>query len=921
MNAFLRLRKASAVALACLLLAGALPAATARADATFQTLPFAQNWSNAALITTDDSWGGVLAITGYLGDDASTTAAGVDPQTILAANATIDVNANQTNPNTNTSGGVAEFDQLANPVIALQGSATADAPSLVIGLNTTGQSTIRVNYNLRDVDGSADNAAQAVALQYRVGTSGNFTNIPAGFVADATIAGTATKVTAVSTLLPAAVDNQAQVQLRIITANATSSDEWVGIDDVAVFVDDGRPFITTQPQSQAITSGASVTLSVVAVGSAPLSYQWYVGASGDASNPISGATGSSFTPSPNLTATTAYWVRVTGAVTPPVDSQTATVTVDAPPCSTAATPIASIQGSGTDSPFVNQTKVVSGTVVGLYQGSGFFVQDSGDSNLATSDGIFVFIPTSNVFSTVAITVGDSVEVAGTVKEFNGQTEIDTVTALDKCGSGPVVQPLALTLPEQTNGDLERYEGMLVTIPQTLTVEQNFFQGRYGQVTLGVGRLFQPTNLFRPGTPEAQALADLNARSLIVLDDARSGQNPNPIPYIGTDSTLRAGDTTSNLTGVLDFGPINSDSAIRDYRLQLTMPVSFTRANPRPAVPADVGGNVKVASANVLNYFTTLDAGSNQCYTSSGPSDCRGANTAVEFTRQRTKIISELLTLDADVVGLMEMENNGPTAVGDLVAGLNAIAGSGTYTVAVEPTNDPISDTTRLGGDAIKVAMIYKPGKVTPQGAALSSADSVFSRAPFAQAFKLNANGLVFSVIVNHFKSKGSCPSSASDPNADKGDGQGCWNALRVQQAQALLALIGTVKQASGSNDVLVIGDLNSYGKENPVQALTDGGLVNELAKRITNPYSYVFDGLAGYLDHALATASLDAKVSGVTEWHNNADEPSVIDYNTEFKPQDLYTGAPFRASDHDPVLIGLQLGQQQTKVYLPIVSK
>ena len=82
----------------------------------------------------------------------------------------IDVNANQTSTGF-TTGGVAEF-ELANPVVALQGSGTADAPYLRLAVITTGVAGVRVRYNVRDIDGTADNAVQQVALHYRVGTSG-----------------------------------------------------------------------------------------------------------------------------------------------------------------------------------------------------------------------------------------------------------------------------------------------------------------------------------------------------------------------------------------------------------------------------------------------------------------------------------------------------------------------------------------------------------------------------------------------------------------------------------------------------------------------------------------------------------------------------------------------------------------------------
>ncbi len=204
-------------------------------DNTPATLPFTQNWTNPALITLNDNWSGVPSIIGYLGDGI-TGGTGVDPQTLLGEGIiTVDVIANQANPNALATGGVAEFDGIADPVIALQGSGTADAPNIIIHLNTTGFQNINVAYNLRDIDGSIDNAIQPIALQYRLGSSGNFTNVPAGFVADATTGpNLATMVTAVNAFLPAACDNQTQVQVRIITSNAAGNDEWVGIDDINI---------------------------------------------------------------------------------------------------------------------------------------------------------------------------------------------------------------------------------------------------------------------------------------------------------------------------------------------------------------------------------------------------------------------------------------------------------------------------------------------------------------------------------------------------------------------------------------------------------------------------------------------------------------------------------------------------------------
>lgn len=204
------------------------------ANSTPQTLPFSQNWTNVNLIAANDDWSGVPGIVGYRGDDL-VTATGVDPRTILNDGSTtpIDVNANQTNPDTNTAGGVTEF-EIANPVVALQGSGTADAPHLVIYLNTTGQSNINFSANIRDIDASADDAIQQVDVQYRVGGTGNYTSITGGYIADATTANSATQVTPLNLTLPANANNQALVEIRIITTNALGSDEWVGVDDIAV---------------------------------------------------------------------------------------------------------------------------------------------------------------------------------------------------------------------------------------------------------------------------------------------------------------------------------------------------------------------------------------------------------------------------------------------------------------------------------------------------------------------------------------------------------------------------------------------------------------------------------------------------------------------------------------------------------------
>ncbi len=564
--------------------------------------------------------------------------------------------------------------------------------------------------------------------------------------------------------------------------------------------------------------------------------------------------------------------------------------------------IHNVQGAGDASLLVGATvQNVEGVVVGKTN-DGFFMQEPNpDDNAATSEGIFVWTNTAPT-----VVVSDTVSVNGLVAEYNGLTELKNVT-ITPLVSTATITPTELTLPIAVDDSLEHLEGMWVTIPTTMTVSQNYFQGRYGQLTLSAnGRMYNPTN--------GNGLGDTfeyDTRRMLVLDDNKNSENPNPIPYIGEGNTTRAGDTVTNLTGVLDQGIISSGGIVF-YRLQpLAAPV-ITRVNARTTAPEAVGGNVQIGSFNVLNYFNGNGLGG-------GFPTSRGANTLLEFERQRTKIITAMVALDADVLGLMEIENDGTgnlSAIHDLVSGLNLLV-TDPYTYTVEPAP---------GTDEIKVALIYKPSVVTPVGPAQNFQvtdhpvyQPLFDRPPLAQTFTLNENGEKFTVIVNHFKSKGSCP--VSGPDVDQGDGQGCWTAKRVAQAAGLLDIISSIQSSTGDQDVLVIGDLNSYGQEDPILAFLAGNMTDLSAQHVPDEerYSYTFDGLAGELDHALGTANLAKQTTGVTIWHINTDEPSVLDYNTEYKPQDLYTPTPYASSDHDPVLIGLDL--QPYRLFLPIILR
>jgi len=565
-------------------------------------------------------------------------------------------------------------------------------------------------------------------------------------------------------------------------------------------------------------------------------------------------------------------------------------------CGAEATYIHDIQGPGFTSPYDGSQVTVEAVVVGDFDQSnqlrGFFLQEEdtdADGSLSTSEGIFVYTGGSGP----DVSAGDVVRVRGTIDEYYDLTEITNVLELQICSSEAAVTPAAISMPVSGMEIWERSEGMLVEINEELTVTGNYTLGRYGEVDLSAGgRLFNPTNIVEPGTP-AQALQAANDLRRVQLDDGSTVENPvPPPPYFGPDGTLRAGDTTDGLIGALGY-------AFGTYEIHPVEAVTFTRVNQRLS-PPDVGGDVTVASFNVLNYFTTIDDGSAICGPDSNQ-DCRGADTDEEFVRQRDKIIAAIVDMDADVVGLMEIENHpDDAAVIDLVQGLNDAAGAGTY--------DYIA-TGPIGTDAIKVALIYQPAVVSPYGAYAvldSSVDARFvdtkNRPVLAQTFA-DGDGALFTVAVNHLKSKGSDCNDLFDP--DTGDGQGNCNLTRLHAAQALADWLASDPTGSQDADAIIIGDLNSYAMEDPIAALEAAGYANLIeAYGGEYAYSYVFQGQAGYLDHALANPTLALQVTGNAVWHINADEPVALDYNNYNQPS-LYHPDPYASSDHDPVLTGL----------------
>ena len=587
-------------------------------------------------------------------------------------------------------------------------------------------------------------------------------------------------------------------------------------------------------------------------------------------------------------------------------------------CGDPATFIHEIQGSGLTSPLVGQVRAVEGVVTTTERGlNGYYVQEESedhDADPQTSEGIFVFVGAAN---DIPVAKDQVVRVLGTVGEFTGtgssQTQVTNSQAAVCTGLAPDIDPEPVTFPVPSTTYLERYEGMLVQLVDELVISEYFNYDRFGEVVLakpleGQDRLHTPTAVVDPGQP-AQELAAEQALRIITLDDKNGSQNPAVIPHPGNGdpfsltNRFRGGDTVTGVQGVIDhtFGL---------YRVQPTVDGAYEVVNPRPADAPDVGGSTQVASFNVLNYFLTIDRGGQPNWIC-GPDqeqECRGADTEEELERQRTKILAALAELDADVVGLMEMENTPDVEpAADLAAGLNEIHGAGTY---------DFIDTGVIGTDAIRLGFLYKPDTVRPAGdfALLdSSVDPRFidtlNRPMLTQTFDEVATGARVTVSVNHLKSKGSDCNAVGDP--DTGDGQGNCNLTRTAAAEAIADFLATDPTGSGDPDQLVIGDLNSYDHEDPIQALEAEGYT-DLVKKYGGEfaYSFVFDAKVGYLDHALSNPSLAPQVTGAAEWHINADEPDILDYDMTFKPDAidaLFEPNAYRSSDHDPVLIGLDL--------------
>jgi predicted extracellular nuclease len=837
---------------------------------------------------------------------------------------------------TSTTGGVYSFGATATPERALGSLGSGGVASRfgVTLVNNTGATVTQFTLSYTGEQwrrGSA--AANTLTFAYALGATdlntGAFTAVPAlnftapnttgsGVAIDGNAAGNRTAISAVVTGV--AWEPGQTLVLRWSDVDDSGSDDGIAIDDLTFSTAASLlPAVAvTTPANGAVNVLGSSGLTIKFNTPVAVTGTWFtIAGSASGAHPatvLGGPTEYTLVPSPAFAE--GETVTVTVLASQVVDAATGTVhpgqdyAFSFTTLSTTPLPIHTIQGSGTASPYAGQLVTVQGVVTATFQGAsglgGFYLQAPEadyDADPATSEGIFVF---NNTF---AVAAGDVVKVTGTVAEFGTapatETELTSVIDVARLGTAALPAPVAVTLPFASATEGERYEGMRVTLPQTLTVTDNYDLGHFGEFILATGRLSTPTNVVAPGAA-AQSLEAANFLSQILVDDDTSATYPDPTPYLADSAsrglTRRAGSTVTGLSGILDqkFG-----STI----VEPTEAPVFADANPRVDPPA-AAGSLRVCIGNVQNLMNGDGAGG-------GFPTSRGATTLAEYQRQLAKLTAALLTLAPDIMGLTEVENDrvtnglpdsyGPTsALAQLVASLNASASPGTTYAFVD------ASAVDLTTDQIHVAFIYRVETVETVGAAAMLSDPSFdnlARNPLAQTFRQKSTGEKLTVCINHFRAKGSA--AAGTGNADSGDGQGTNNALRVQEANAVTAWLATDPTAGGDPDVLIIGDLNAYAKEDPITAIKGAGFV-DLTEAFEGEggYSYSFNGEFGHLDHALATPHLAEQVADTATWHVNADELVYYDYNLENKSaaqQAINADTVYRYADHDPVVIAVNL--------------
>lgn len=912
---------------------------SAAADPSAQALPFSQNWTDPSLITVDDDWSGVPGIVGFRGDNL-TSANDVDPQTVVGEGAppVVDVIANRTNPVSLLTGGVAEFDTSPYQTVALQGSGTADAPSVVLHLNTTGAPSVGVSYNLRDIDGSSDNAVQQVALQYRVGSTGNFTNVPAGYVADATTGPMLeTLVTPVSVTLPAAAAGQSMVQVRIITTNASGSDEWVGVDDISVGTGDVPPTVSsTTPGASATNVELDSNISITFSEAVNVTGTWYSIACEDSGTHAAAVGGgpTTFTLDPEADfsssescTVTVFAAQVTDQdANDPPDTMAADFSFSfetvAPP-----TPIYEIQGDGATSPHAGTQQTSTGIVTTIL-GSGFFMQDAvGDGDPDTSDGIFVFTGSSTART---LAPGDEVRVTGTVVEFRPSTRPRDLTLTEfspatvtRTGTGaalpaPVMiddRPDEVIAPDGVDA-FERLEGMLVAIDSPSVSGPTTDFGEFVVAASG-----DQQNMAADGNFIVKPLpgdsVDYNPERIMVDDEARvPGGTGSGLRINNPMVPLTVGDTaTGDIVGPLDY-------QFSNYRVQANHLVSSVLPGSPPPADTPIGDlrspepyEGRIATFNVENLFDCVDA--------PGKADDHPTCNAAALAALETQLSKLAMAFEEELaspeVAIIEETENTLVLTGDA----NGFV-PGTTIPALLPRVDGNFEAVSFDASderGIEVAFVYNADRVMLHDAFLSTTvlpdGGLFSgsatirpgREPLVGSFTIDDAHVI--VVGNHLKSKGG-PQFGVDP-LEAGDDPlyGAFQPptrwteiqLRHRQADYVRDLVDLLLAENPGASILVGGDMNDFPFGEPGEGQhTLARMMDSPTDPLTNViplipedhrYTFIFEGNSQVLDHMLLNEEMAGLLRDQGIAHINTDYPSAFGSNAS-------TSA--RSSDHDPLV-------------------
>jgi uncharacterized protein len=929
------------------LLVGVAPAS---ADTAAQTLPFSQDWSNTGLITTDDDWSGVPGVIGYRGDDL-TTATGTDPQAITAdGSATpVDVIANQTNPNTLATGGVAEF-HVADPSVALNGSGTADAPHVVVNLVTTGFQNISVSYNAHDLDGSLDNAVQQLAAQYRVGASGVYTNLPAGYIADATAGPSlAGLTTPVAVALPADANDKPLVQVRVITTNAVGNDEWVGVDGIQAngdpIVGDTAPVVASvSPANGAANVAVDANVDVTFSEPVSVTGAWFeisCATSGAVTAAVSGGP-ATFTLDPatdfasgeSCTVTiNAAGVTDQDAIDPP-DSPAENFSFSfstVPPPAT----IAEVQGASHISPLNGQNvSGVEGVVTARRTagGRGVWIQDpTPDANLATSDAVFVFTNAAP-----AAQIGDHVRVSGTVSEFRAGGDPDNLTITQITSSNtnvtivssgnplpaPTVLGIGGRLPPTENIDddgagnvetggtfdpandaIDFYESLEGV---TLQVNNGAVVGAtrsFGEITLLPDAGTWATGLRTPrGGILLGGYVDPNPERIIVDDEILRDIAPAPRPAKAMPD-MNVGDSlTSAVIGPLDY-------SFSNYKIQATATPSFNSAGlVRERTSAPTAHQIAVATFNVENLA--------------------GTDPQSKYDHLAALIVNNLRS--PDIIGIEEVQDNDGVAGGTGSPVVDASVSWTRLVQAIQAAGGPLYDYRQIDpvdddeggapGGNIRVGFLFRSdrdvefidraggGPTTettivahPSGPRLSSSpgrigteSAAFEDTRKSLVGEFRAREKTLFVVVNHFSSKGDDQPlfGPAQPPARLSE------IARHGQAQVVHSFVANLLTADPNANVIVLGDINDFEFSETVDILEAGGVLHTLVKDLppAERYSYVFEGNSQVLDQILFSPNLK------NQFPHDYD---VAHVNSEFADA-------IQASDHEPSVTRIDLRGRPT---------